>query len=134
MTTTAATWFYRDPERIPYYLEERVNQTFWQARFGDFWLDATSASPPYRMVGEWLGTPIAIEWKPNDYFTLRVPEDSDAARLVTGITRMLAIHPTLDYANGDGEFVTEWHVDGGADRWQEIQGKAGYVNPQRLSR
>ena len=132
MTTTAATWFYRDPERIAYYLEERVNQTFWQARIGNIWLDANSAEPPYRMSGVWRDQPVEIEWQPNEYFVLRVPEAGDAADLVNGVSRVLALQPSLSFGDPEDRLVTEWHVSGGAARWGDIQGKAAYRNPQRL--
>ena len=31
MSATAASWFYRTPEKEPYLLSERVNGTFWEA-------------------------------------------------------------------------------------------------------
>lgn len=134
MTTTAATWFYNDPEPIPYYLEERVNQTFWQARLTNIWLKCTRAEPPYQMAGDWREVPVEIEWVPNQAFTLRVPQDSDSGDLVRSVSRVLALKPAFSYTDGQGQQVTEWHVDGGAARWQEIQGKAAFGNLQRLSR
>lgn len=133
MTTTAATWFYRDPERIPYYIEERVNQTLWQARVGDILLDATSAEPPYRMTGRWRDQPVEIEWQPNDYFVLRVPVEADPTDLVNGISHVLALKPALRFTDTEDRLVTEWYVDGGASRWDDIQGKAAYRHPQRLA-
>jgi hypothetical protein len=134
MTTTAATWFYRDPERVACYLEERVNQTFWQARFGALWLDCVRAEPPYHMSGIWREAPVEIEWQPNAFFILRVSGDADPADLVNGVSRILALKPALSYTDGQDRRVTEWHVNGGKDRWQEIQDKPTFRNPQRLSR
>lgn len=134
MTTTAETWFYRDPEHIAYYLEERVNQTFWQARLGNLWLDCVSAEPPYRMSGVWRDLPVDVEWVPNEFFILRVPSDSGSADLVNGVSHVLALSPAFRYTDAHQRLVTEWHVDGGKARWQEVQGKAAFSNLQRLSR
>lgn len=134
MTTNAATWFYRDPERVAYYLEERVNQTFWAARLFDLWLDCVSAEPPYRMAGLWRRAAVEIEWQPNDSFILRVARDTDPGDLVSAVSRVLALQPALSYDDAEGRFVAEWHTDGGRGRWQTIQGKAEFHNPQRLSR
>jgi hypothetical protein len=78
--------------------------------------------------------PVEIEWVPNQAFTLHVPQDSDSSDLVRGVSRVLALKPAFSYTDGQGHRVTEWHVDGGAARWQEIQGKAAFGNLQRLSR
>jgi hypothetical protein len=134
MTTTSATWFYRDPERIAYYLEERVNQTFWQARLNGLWLDCVSAEPPYRMSGVWREVPVEIEWVPGEFFILRVPSDSDSSDFVNAVSHVLALSPAFNYTDPDERLVTEWHVDGGKARWQDIQGKAAFANLQRLSR
>jgi hypothetical protein len=132
MTTNAATWFYRDPERIAYYLEERVNQTFWAARQFDLWMACVSAEPPYKMSGEWHDASVEIEWQPNESFALRISEDADPDDLVNAVSRVLALDPALSYNDTHDRFVTEWHTNGGQSRWQEIQGKAGFRNPQRL--
>lgn len=134
MTTTAATWFYDDPERIPYYLEERVNQNFWQARVYDIWLDATSAEPPFRMSGTWRDQTVEIEWQPKKYLTLRLTGEAEADDLVQGISRMLALEPSCSYEDTNDHFCVEWHASGAMERWQEIQGKAAYRNPQRYAR
>jgi len=133
MTTNAATWFYRDPERVAYYLEERVNQTFWAARLLDLWLDCVSAEPPYRMAGQWRGAPVEVEWQPNESFSLRVSKDGVPDDLVNGVSRVLALKPALSYNDSEGWSVIEWHTNGSRGRWQEIQGKAEFRNPQRLS-
>ncbi len=132
MTTTAATWFYRDPEQIAYYLEERVNQTFWQARVGNIFLSADSAQPPFKMSGAWRDQAVEIEWRPNEYFTLRTPDEVDATDLISGVSRVLAQQAALSFIDPEDRLVTEWHVNGGGPRWGDIQGKPAYRHPQRL--
>ena len=132
MTTNAATWFYSQPEPRKYYITERVNQTFWQARVNSIWLNCTRANPPFQMSGVWRDTAIEVEWLPNDHFILRSPADFDASDLVDGISRVIALEPSFDYTDEQERLVTEWHMEGGKDRWQEIQGKPSFGNPQRL--
>lgn len=133
MTTTAATWFYNDPEPNPFYIQERVNQTFWQARFGQLWLDCTSATSPYKMSGLWGDVPVEFEWQTATSFILRVPGEAETDSMVAGISRVLALKASLRYEiSTTGQMVIEWHADGGNERWQKIQGDPSYRNPERL--
>jgi hypothetical protein len=126
MTTNSRTWFYNEPEHRPYYLEERVNQNLWAARFGSIYLDCVRAEPPFRMEGVWNGITLSIEWVPNNWFTLRSTEENRT--LITGFAQILQFPPTFSFTDENGEFVAEWHRQDGAKRLQEIQGQARFTN------
>ncbi len=130
MSTNASTWFYSEPEHDPYLIEERVNQTLWNARQVYLYLDCVQAAPPYKMVGEWKDIHIEVEWEVGKHFTLRT--DHEAPGLRRGISQALGISPpSLAYQAVDGTYVTEWHVDGGGERWREVQGQPKYRQPVR---
>ena len=132
MTTTAATWFYSTPEDSAYFIEERVNQTFWQARVFDILLDSVTTKPPFKMKGLWRNSPIRVEWKPNEYFILKTAQDQDASDLVQAISRVIALTPSFSCINNQTQLVTEWHTDGGNERWQKLQGKPAFSDLKRL--
>jgi hypothetical protein len=134
MATNASTWFYREPEHRAYLIEERVNHTFWSNRIAAIHLDCTSEEPPFRMEGEWHGTPVAIEWVPNDYFTLMTQLTDHAESLVIGIKEILGFVPAISYVDPSGNFVTEWHVKEMAQRIQEIQGNPSYHQIKRYKK
>ncbi|MBN1286641.1 MAG: hypothetical protein JXB47_14680 [Anaerolineae bacterium] len=130
MSTNANTWFYSEPEPDAYLIEERVNQSLWNARLYALYLDCTSAESPFRMVGEWQGRPVEIEWEVGKVFTLRTQEEMPDLR--RGFSLVLGIQPpSVAYQDVDGAHVTEWYVDGGEDRWREIQGQARFRHPKR---
>ncbi|GAB4450823.1 MAG: hypothetical protein Kow00120_21160 [Anaerolineae bacterium] len=135
MSTNATTWFYTEPERDPYLIEERVNHTLWDARMPFLYFDCVRAEPPFRMVGAWQGAEMEIEWEVGKVFTLRVSNglsEKDLSNLRRGFSLVLGIHPpSLAYQDADGVQVTEWHTDGGERRWQQIQGQARFGNPKR---
>ncbi|HVO41056.1 MAG TPA: hypothetical protein VMT34_00460 [Aggregatilineales bacterium] len=124
MTTTSRTWFYSEPEHRPYYIEERVNQTLWAARFGTLYLDCVRAEPPFRMEGVWHGVHVTIEWVPNDWFMLTT--DKEAKDLITGFAQVLQFPPTLSYFNPEGQSIAEWRRKDAAKRLQESQGQPQY--------
>lgn len=133
MTTNSRTWFYTEPERRPYYIEERVNQNLWQMRFGNIYLDCVRAEPPFRMEGVWSGIKVAIEWVPNTY--LRLTADSENQTLVAGFTQVLQFAPLFSYTDPNGTFVAEWwRTEEGEKRLGEIQGKPGYSNVKRYKK
>jgi hypothetical protein len=132
MTTNSRTWFYNEPEHRPYYLEERVNQNLWAARFGSIYLDCVRAEPPFRMEGVWNGITVSIEWVPNTWFTLRSSEENRT--LVTGFAQILQFPPTVSYTDESGEFVAEWRRQDVAKRLQEIQGQTRFTNVKTYKR
>lgn len=130
MTTNANTWFYNEPEHDAYLIEERVNHSLWNARLSFLYFDCINAEPPFRMVSEWKGQPVEIEWEVGKLFTLRTQEEMPALR--RGFSLALGLQPaSLAYQDVDDMYVTEWHVDGGEERWREIQGQARFRHPQR---
>ncbi len=132
MTTNAMTWFYRAPEKIPYYISERVNGTFWEARLPGVFLDVVRAEPPFLMQGNYNGTPIAMEWEPAKW--LRLTTNPASPSLAQGLGNILRRKPNLSYETAEGETVWEWWLDGVDKRWQEVQGKPVYRNPVRLDK
>jgi hypothetical protein len=130
MTTTALTWFYRAPEKIPYYIAERVNGTFWEARLPGVYLDVERAEPPILMKGNYNGAPIRMEWEPAKW--LRLTTRPAAPALARGVENILGLKANLRYETEDSETVWEWRLHDTDKRWQEIQGKPVFRNPARL--
>ena len=116
MATNASTWFYREPEHEAYLLEERVNHTFWANRIYALYLDCTNAEPPFRMEGVWHDLPVAVEWVPNQYFTLTTQPGELADLLIVGIKEVLGFKPAISYMNPAGELTVEWLVGDAAER------------------
>lgn len=131
MTTTAATWFYRQPEKTKYLLEERVRTSFWDARFGSFWVNAVSTDNPIQMEGSFNGAPLRLDWEPGKWFRLSTHPAQPS--LAKGLSNIILRRPvTLTYEDPQGHTVWEWRLADADKRWQEIQGKPAYRNLQRL--
>lgn len=130
MTTTAMTWFYRAPEKIPYYISERVNSTFWEAGLPGVYLEVVQAEHPIVMRGNHNGTPIRLEWEPNKW--LRLTAQPTGPALVRGLSNILRRQPTLSFETEEGEAVHEWWLQDAEKRWREIQGRPAYRNPVLL--
>lgn len=131
MATNASTWFYREPEHDAYLLEERVNHTFWHNRVMDMHLDCVSAEPPFRMVGEWRGMTVTIEWEPQAYFVLTAQPNDDGNLLIIGVKEILGLNPTISYVDPKGNMIAEWHVKEEANRIKEIQGNPNFKQVKR---
>ena len=132
MTTTAATWFYRAPENQAYLLGERVNSTFWEERLGGVWLNVEKASPPFRMVGNYNGAEVKLEWEANKWMRLETAPASPG--LAKGLENILHRRANFRYETSDGYTVWEWWIENADKRWQELQGKPAYRNPVRLDK
>jgi hypothetical protein len=130
MATNSRTWFYTTPEPRPYYIEERVNHTLWKNRLQTLFMTCTQAVPPIKMEGNWQGNPVTFEWQPGKYFTLRSGQES--RELIGVVRQMLMLRPALSYEDPEGLHVVEWHTDGGAQRWSEIQGNPMFQGARRL--
>ena len=130
MTTTAATWFYRVPEKVPYLLSERINGTFWEARLGGVYLNVVSAESPFSMAGGYNGAAVKMDWEPNKW--LRLATAPAEPGLAKGLSNILHRRSNFRYETGEGETVWEWWLADGDKRWQELQGKPVYRNPTRL--
>jgi hypothetical protein len=130
MATNATTWFYQEPETgRPYFITERLTHTFWANRLSGVYLDCVRAEEPYRVEGTYNGGPIAMEWKVNDYFILET--DHEDKGVVTVCSEVLGFRPAVSYEDSGGVHVTEWHVQGGADRLREVQGNPAFRNVKK---
>ncbi len=132
MTTTAATWFYRMPEKQAYLLAERVNSTFWEARLGGVWLNVDKAEAPFAMSGGYNGAEIKLEWEPNKWLRLQTAPESPG--LAKGLANILRRRASLRYETSEGYTVWEWRLVDADQRWAEMQGKPAYRKPVRLDR
>lgn len=133
MATDSRKWFYSTPEPRPYYIEERINHTLWNNRLQGLHMTCTQATTPIQMEGIWNGMPVFFEWEPGKYFVLRTGEKR---RELIGVLRQMLfnLQPTLEYEDPSGLHVVEWHTDGGAERWRQIQGNPNFQGLRRLSR
>ena len=138
MSTNARSWFYNEPEHNAFLITERVNGTFWQARYMQVNWRCVQAEPPFRVEGFFDAHPVAMEWVPGEWLSLIASGEADPdqlAALVEVISkRVLGLPATLTFGDPDGHTVYEWHRDGGHERWREIQGKPAYVRPHRLTK
>jgi hypothetical protein len=135
MTTNAGTWFFQEPEHNSYLISERLNSTFWNARVVDVYWKCTQAESPFQATGYSGSDIITLEWVPNDWLRLTIPAGSafNMDALAEAVSkRILLTEPSFGYQDADQAVVTEWHRDGGQQRWSEIQGNAAYVQPHRL--
>jgi hypothetical protein len=131
MAANASTWFYAEPEHRAYFLEERVNHTFWSDRIGAIYFDCISENPPFRMAGQWDDLPVTIEWVPNEYFKLFSKPGDRTDLLIVGVKEILGFLPTISYVDVDGQLVAEWLMKGAEQRIQQIQGDPKYRSVKR---
>jgi hypothetical protein len=133
MATSSRTWFYSTPEPRPYYIEERVNHSLWKNRLQGVYMSCTHVANPIKMEGSLNGMPIFFEWQPGKYFTLKTGEER---KDIIGTIRqvLLNLRPTFAYQDIDGLYVVEWHLDGGEDRWRDIQGNPAYQGLQKIKK
>jgi hypothetical protein len=132
MATNATTWFYSVPEiGRPYLISERVNHTFWTNRMHGLHFNCTQAEAPFRLESEWNGTPVEIEFVPNQHFTLRMSVDS--LPFIKGCSEVLGFPPSVSYKDG-AAYVVEWWVKDGAKRVQEVREGRGYQHVKVYTR
>jgi hypothetical protein len=132
MTTSAMSWFYNPPEKIPYYISERVNTTFWDERIAGIMLSVVRAESPIEMAGTYNGAAVTMIWEPREW--LRLSTCPAAPALVNGLSNILRRKPVIRYETDQGDTVWEWWVNDSDTRWQELQGRPGYANPVRLNK
>jgi len=130
MATDSRTWFYTTPEPRPYYIEERVNHTLWKNRLQTLFMSCVQPTVPIKMEGNWQGSSVTFEWQPGKYFILTTPRESK--EFIGVMRQILMMRPALAYTTPDGGHVVEWHTDGGAARFKELQGNPYYQNLHRL--
>ncbi len=133
MATNATTWFYREPEHRAYFIEERLNHTFWSNRINGLYLNCTSETSPFKVEGVWSDLPLSMEWVPNEYLRLAIAPSDAVVPLVTGVKEILGFEPTVSYADG-GQSVYEWIVTGAEERLRELQSSARYQNIKRTQK
>jgi hypothetical protein len=132
MATTSRTWFYTEPERRAYFIEERVNHSLWAARFGAIYMDCVRAEPPFKMEGVWGESKLTMEWIPNKW--LKITTDKEDRTLVAGFAKVLQFPPTLSFVDEQGVFNVEWWREGGDKRFQEVQGHPTYTGIRTYKR
>ena len=130
MAATAASWFYRTPEKNAYLLAERVNGTFWDNRLGGVLLSVVRAEAPFELVGTYQGSDMRLEFEPNKW--LRLATSPAVPALVDSVANIIRRKPTLTFDEAGGETVWEWWLEGADKRWSEVQGKAAFGTPRRL--
>ncbi len=128
MATNASTWFYAEPEHRPYFLEERVNHTFWSNRITAVSFDTVSAEAPFRMEGQWYDAAVSIEWVPNEYFILTASPRDNTDQLIVGVKEILGFAPTISYTNEQGNVIGEWYTKPAEARVQAVQTNTAYHN------
>lgn len=127
MATNATTWFYQEPETgRPYLIAERINHTFWANRMTGIYYTCVNAESPYRLVGDWQGTDVEIEFEPGHVFILRMGKESSG--FVKGCSEILGFPPTVSYADSDGRYVVEWYAKDAHKRLSEVQGNPSFRN------
>lgn len=125
MATNSRTWFYTEPEHRPYLIEERVNHTLWANRFGSIYMNCVRAEPPFKMEGVWSDILITFEWMPNAWF--KMTANREDSTLVTGMSQVLQLVPTVSYQDESGQFIVEWWRADGDKRYEEIKGRPAYI-------
>jgi hypothetical protein len=130
MATDSRTWFYTTPEPRPYFIEERVNHTLWKNRLQGLSMTCIQYTPPIKMVGTWNGMPVQFEWQPGKYFILR--SGREVKELIGVMRQILMMRAVLIYTDPNGMFCVEWHTDGGAKRFEELQADPSYQGLRRL--
>jgi hypothetical protein len=138
MSTNARSWFYNEPEHNAFLIAERVNGTFWQARYMQVNWRCVQVESPFRVEGFLGDQLVAMEWIPGEWLSLIATGKADPAQLEALVEviskRVLGQPASLTFGDSDGHTVYEWHQDDGDKRWREIQGKPVYVRPRRLTK
>jgi hypothetical protein len=130
MTTNSLTWFYKIPENNPYLIAERVRTNFWEARFGDLWLETVKAEPPILMTGSYQGSVVELEWEPSKWCVLRTKPGSEP--LMHGVSSILQLKPAFRYVDPRGFTAWEWQVGDFEARWKGLQGRPEFGQVKRL--
>ncbi len=133
MVTDARTWFYSTPEPRPFYIEERVNHTLWKNRLQGLHMSCTQATVPIKMEGDWDGMLVSFEWQPGAYFILR---SGERRKELIGVMRQMLLNfkPSFEYRDPDGMHIVEWHTDGGAERWSQLQGDPQFQDLRKIGK
>lgn len=135
MSANAGSWFFTQPEEQAFLISERINGTFWQARVYEVYWTCTKETAPYTAEGILPdGTPISLEWEAGKWLAIKASADYDLSKIVDMVAERVLMTPvSVTYLDADGNRGYEWHLEGGEQRWGQIQGIARYSQLERLS-
>ncbi len=124
-------WFSKKLPASRHGIENAIRLAFWAQGFGDTYFTCVNPEPPVRCAGLWKSTtPLQVEWVPNDYFKLTLPEpDKD---VLEAFERVLGHHATAGYRDANNQVVVEWRVKNPDERIGELE-KSGVKDLERLS-
>src|ERR1700687_5645765 len=124
-------WFSKKLPASRHGIENAIRLAFWARGFGDTYFTCTQAEPPIKCTGLWKSNfQLTVEWTPNDYFTVTMPEPNKDA--LEAFERVLGHHALAAYRNAAGQVVIEWRAKNGQERFSELQ-KSGVTDLERLS-
>ena len=124
-------WFSKKLPASRHGIENAIRLAFWARGFGNTYFTCTQAEVPVKCAGLWEGTiPLAVEWAPNDYFTLTMKEPNKD--ILEAFERVLGHRATVGYRNAQGDVVVEWRAKNPEERFSELQ-KSGVTDLERLS-
>lgn len=133
MSSNASKWFFEQPENKPFFVTERINGTFWNARIVDIYWRCTRAEAPLQAEGYGDHLVFHLEWEPGQWLKLSGLDTEALTDLADAMNRrIMGFSAAFTYEDYDGNRVYEWHRDGGNDRWGDLQGRAEFVRPTRL--
>ncbi|HJN41645.1 MAG: hypothetical protein QGG60_01455 [Anaerolineales bacterium] len=130
MTVFARAWFYCSPGEDHHGVGERVRQSLWASGLYSLWLDSSSRSAPFKMVGVHGDDRLELEWEPATWLRLRTQGEGTA--LSDHVAWVLGRDPSLRFTDRHGWTVVEWQLQSSAARWREISGNPIYQNPRRF--
>jgi hypothetical protein len=130
MATDSRTWFYTTPEPRPYFIEERINHTLWKNRLQGLSMICVQSTAPIKLEGVWNGMPVEFEYQPGKWFILRAGRE--VKELIGVMRQILMMRPAMAYTDSNGMSCVEWYTDGGAARYQTLQGDPAYQGLRRL--
>ena len=124
-------WFAKKLPASRHGIENAIRLAFWAQGFGNTYFTCVNPEPPVRCAGLWESSiPLDVEWVPNEYFKLTLPEpDKD---VLEAFERVLKHHATAAYRNDKNEVAIEWRVKNPEERFGELE-KSGVKDLERLS-
>ncbi len=124
-------WFSKKLPASRHGIENAIRLAFWAQGFGDTYFTCTQAEPPVKCAGLWKSTtPVNVEWVPNEYFTITMPEPNKDA--LEAFERVLRHRALAAYRDAKNQVVVEWRAKNGEQRFSELE-KSGVTDLERLS-
>ena len=130
MTVFAHSWFFHFPGKDSQNVAERVRQALWASGLYSLWLDAHSATTPFKMAGNHGEEQLELEWEPAAWLRLRT--QGKGTLVCDHLAWVLGHAPSLRFTDRHGWTVWEWQLQSSAARWREISGNPVYQNPRRF--